>query len=416
MKPIVLSAQLSHETNTFSRTRTTLESFRQRILLEDDEVARNLANTRCEIAAHIAAAAQYGWRLLQPIAAHATPSGRATAATWAYLLGRVLVPCRHPIDGVILALHGAMAVEGEDDAEGALLADLRRRLGPRIPIAITLDLHANVTDRMAENCNLLFAYRTYPHIDQRDVAAEAAAQLDHLMRSGEHSRCVVVRGPMLDGCDHGRTHERGVMTDLLALAAAQAGQRGKDEIVNVAVCAGFPWADIAQAGPSITACGTANPGDLRAAATAVLEVAWARRGESSLVLLPVAEVVRKVQAHPSGLDPIVVADFTDNPGHGAPGDGVRLLAAVVDAALTGVAFAGICDPESVRQCESTGEGRLSNFIWVQKSIRASMALRCTSRRRCCDCPMGTMCAMDRCGPASASTPGRRRSSTCMATA
>ncbi|MGL1784009.1 M81 family metallopeptidase, partial [Vibrio parahaemolyticus] len=73
---------------------------------------------------------RYGWTLVQPIAASATPSGKVTAGCWAELQRLVYAACdTGPLDGVILALHGAMVTETDDDAEGALLEGLRKRLG-----------------------------------------------------------------------------------------------------------------------------------------------------------------------------------------------------------------------------------------------------------------------------------------------
>ena len=79
----VLSAEINHETNTFSVLPTTLESYRTRLYYRDAEIARAMAGTACEIAAHIDAAARHGWRLVQPIATRATPSGKTTAKAWA---------------------------------------------------------------------------------------------------------------------------------------------------------------------------------------------------------------------------------------------------------------------------------------------------------------------------------------------
>ena len=169
----VLSAEIKTETNTFSVLPTTLESFHALLYYRDAEIERAMGGTECEIAAHIDAAERHGWRLVQPIAARATPSGRTTADAWAHLSGAVIKACdQGPFDGVLLALHGAMVTEDQDDAEGDLLRRLRDRLGAAVPIAITLDLHANVSDEMAAFANIILAYRTYPHIDHYEVATE----------------------------------------------------------------------------------------------------------------------------------------------------------------------------------------------------------------------------------------------------
>lgn len=164
----VLTGQIMHETNTFSCLLTGLDAYRARYLHYGDDVAEKLRGTQTEIGGILDSAETYGWTLVHPIAANATPSGKVTAEAWAELKGTLTRAAREdgPFDGIYLALHGAMVAETADDAEGDLLEALREIVGPDVPILATLDLHANVTDRMAANANALIAYRTYPHIDQ----------------------------------------------------------------------------------------------------------------------------------------------------------------------------------------------------------------------------------------------------------
>jgi microcystin degradation protein MlrC len=164
----VLISQIMHETNTFSRLATDLDAYRRRYLLRGDEIAPFFRGTRTEMGALLDAGERFGWQLVPAIAANATPSGTVTAECWDELSGAVIKAARErgPFDGVVLALHGAMVAATADDAEGDLLERLRRVIGPDVPVAITLDLHANVTDKMAAHANAIIAYRTYPHIDQ----------------------------------------------------------------------------------------------------------------------------------------------------------------------------------------------------------------------------------------------------------
>ena len=127
---------------------------------------------------------------------------------------------------MLLHLHGAMVVDRHEDGEGELLARLRHRLGPDVPIVVTLDLHANVTQRMADNANALIAFRTYPHIDQYERAWQGAELLERAMRGEVRPRTVIARRPMLYGLDWGRT-QRGPMAELIARGEAlEAAWRG----------------------------------------------------------------------------------------------------------------------------------------------------------------------------------------------
>lgn len=357
----VLSAQIAHETNTFSVRRTTLDSYRERVLFRGAEVAERLAGTNTEIGAHIDAARHFGWSLVQPIAAHATPSGRTTAEAWAVLSGAVLDACADgPFDGVLLALHGAMVTEDADDAEGDLLGRLRDRIGPDVPIAVTLDLHANVTDAMARHADILVAYRTYPHVDVHDVGMEAAGLLQCAMSGEFRPRTVVARGPLLDGCDFGRTQADGPMDRLLAKAARL--RAGHGELLNISICAGFPWSDIAEAGPSVAVTGVGDEGRWRQVADELMKDVWDMRQETTVRLVGLQDTMaRAVSAGAAGGCPLVIADATDNPGAGGYGDGVTLLRAMIEADLPNAALGCICDPEAVRQCFAAGPGASVNL-------------------------------------------------------
>ena len=310
-----------------------------------------MADTRTEIGAHLDAARRHGWTLVQPVAAHATPSGKTTAEAWAALKGAVLAAAgAGRLDGVLLALHGAMVADGADDAEGDLLAALRELLGPELPIAVTLDLHANVTDAMVRHADITMAYRTYPHIDQYEIATEAADLLQRVMVGEIRPVSTVRRAPLLDGCDHGRT-QGGPMSRLLA--RAQAHVESTHGILAVTVAAGFAWSDIEEAGPSITVVSDGDSAEADRIAEAMIAEVWATRAELTVRPVTVAEAVARADDK-AGL--LVIADTTDNPGGGGYGDGVRLLEGILAAGLEDAAFACIYDPEAAQICHRAGLG------------------------------------------------------------
>lgn len=372
----VLSAQVAHETNTFSIVPTTLEDYRKRLFLLDGEIAPALADTRMEIAAHLAAAKRYGWTLVQPVAAAATPSGKVTAECWAELQRLVYAACETgPFDGVILALHGAMVTETDDDAEGTLLEGLRKRLGETIPIAVTLDLHANVTERMGRLANIVLPYRTYPHIDQYETAFRAAELLQSAMDGTIRPKVFRLQGALLDGCNHGRT-QGGVMSDLLARAADMQAQA--PGLLSVDVCAGFSRADIAEVGPSVQvtydASHNAAEAAARQAAAALQDEMVRRRAEVTVTPLDLPTATKLAAAAATDVAdtrPLVIADFSDNPGSGAYGDGVRLLEALLQAEVRSVLFGVLGDPEAAARCHAAGLGASLDVVVGAKRHPAS---------------------------------------------
>src|SRR5471032_276209 len=191
----VLLAQFMHETNTFSKLQTTLDDYRRRFLVEGPAIVPKFKGTKNEMGGYIDSAVKYGWEPVYAVAANATPSGTLTKETWETIRDIILDAARKAgkLDGICLSLHGAMVTETEDDAEGALLEALRKIVGPDVPIAATLDLHANATVKMAINANALVSYRTYPHIDGYERSVQAAALVQETMAGKKKPRCLLVR-------------------------------------------------------------------------------------------------------------------------------------------------------------------------------------------------------------------------------
>ncbi len=350
--PRVLVAQVMHETNTFSVLPTDEGAYRRRYLVEGPEIVERFRDTNTELGGVVDAAADFGWTLMPAIAANATPSGKVTGACWAKLRDAVLAAADEgPIDGVCLAMHGAMVSETEDDAEGAMLEALRARLGPDVPIALTLDLHANVSDAMAAHANFIVAFQTYPHVDQRERGREAAGLVEAAMRGRIASVCTIGRPATLDGCNHGRTQE-GPMVELECRARAFEREPG---IHVVSVQAGFAWSDVPFAGPSVV---VSHAPEAKASAEAIVDelctYIWETREVTTVSLLPLDRAM--AEAKLEGSAPLVIADATDNPGGGGYADATNLLRAMLDAGLDNAAFASIVDPAAVALGEAAGVG------------------------------------------------------------
>ena len=358
----VLLAQFMHETNTFSKLPTTLEDYRRRFLVEGGAIVPKFKGTKNEMGGYIDSAAKYGWEPVYAVAANATPSGTLTKETWETIRDIILDTAKKAgkLDGICLSLHGAMVTETEDDAEGALLEALRKIVGPDVPIAATLDLHANATIRMATNANALVSYRTYPHIDGYERSVQAAALVQEAMEGKKKPRCLLVQPAMLEGADHGRTTQPGQMRDLLAKADAYEKEPGID-VVSIQV--GFTWSDIPYTGPSI-AVSHEPGGEARAKTIAqtLIDDIWKRRDETNRTTAyrSIADGTAAAKAGVGKKGPLVIADGTDNPGGGGYNDTTPVLQALLDAKVENVAFGTIFDPKAVQQAMKAGVGATIN--------------------------------------------------------
>jgi len=354
----ILIAQAKHETNTFSRLPTDLAAYAKRMLRYGDDIPQAVRGTNSELGGFLEVAERERWRPTFAIAADATPSGRLTAACWTQLKTAILEALERdgPFDGLLLALHGAMVTETTEDGEGDLLGEIRGRIGAGIPVVATLDLHANLSDAMARDANAFVTYRSYPHVDMGARGVEAATLLARALRGEIRPRSLVRRGPQLDGADHGRS-QSGPMVELLARAAQHMREPG---ILVVNVQAGFPWADIRDVGPSIAVSYDANVDGAAARAASIAEqmtgFVWETRREKTIALLSAHAAIARCAGMASDGRPIVLADFSDNPGGGSYGDSTALLKAMVEARIENAAFATIADPEVADIAHRAGRG------------------------------------------------------------
>ena len=146
-----------HETNTFDTKRTPLEAFALQSFFEGDSLLSQLCDSPTPVAGMLRGLDGDGYRAVPLLYAAAMPSGLVTKEAYEALLDNLLnrLTAAMPVDGVLLALHGAMVAEGEDDCGGDLLERVRAVVGPDCPLLCALDMHGNVSPRMINMADLL---------------------------------------------------------------------------------------------------------------------------------------------------------------------------------------------------------------------------------------------------------------------
>ena len=351
----VLIAGFKHETNTFSKLPTDLDAYRKRALHFGEDIRAAYTGTNTEIAGFLDACERYDWEPVLSVVADATPSGRVTREAFDTVSGHILrtideggIP-----DIILLQLHGAMVTEDHDDGESALLALIRENIGRDVPIGVTHDLHANVTDLTAELCDVLVSYRTYPHIDMHETAMRCAGLIARMLAGEIDPVVTVMRGPQLDGVDHGRSTAPGPMRDILALADQLTSEH---DLLSASVNAGFPWADVDYVGPSVIVVADRENKGAEFAADALRHELW--RTREVMTIAPVSAHLAIAEARETGRTgaPFIIADFADNPGGGGYGDATGLLRAMIEADIEDTAFSALYDPQSVAACGAAGAG------------------------------------------------------------
>lgn len=347
----VLTAEFLHESNTFSVRKTGLRQFEIDCLLYGDVAIAARRNANTGLAGALDAAERWGWDIRHVLSAHAEPAGPVTREAYERMTGEIVAAAkREAPDGVLLILHGAMVTEDFEDGEGELLARLRAVLPKGVPIAATLDLHANVTDRMIALAEIWVSYKTYPHVDMRLTAAHAGAILDRAMRREIAPTTLKVSPPMLEEVDSGRT-DRGAM--VARIAEARTWEE-RDDVFAVSINAGFADADILEVGPSVLVTHAGDPAPHRAFAERIAADIWARRRERENRFLTPAEAADAARRFVRRTGPLIIADYADNPGGGAYGDSTELLAALLEVGLDNACFGPIVDPETAAQLHHAG--------------------------------------------------------------
>jgi len=341
---------MEHETNTFSPVPTLLERFGRGGfgVPRGPEVIERFQGTGTGIGAFLDVATEAGWEIASPIAANAAPSGRVDAAAYAEMTGAICDAVEAGCDAVFLDLHGAMVAETTIDGEGTLLGRIRR-IAPDIPIAISLDLHANMTAEIVENCTVLVGYKTYPHLDMYEAGEHAGRLLVRTLAGEINPVMVWGQRPILAQTLR-MGHDDEPMGPLLETARMQEA----NGLLASSVFGGFPLADIWHAGLSVVTIADGDQAAAEAARDDILDAAWAERAEFMFESKPLSETVAEAKAMADG--PIILLDHCDNAASGGTQDTVAVLAEVIAQGLEDVAMFAICDPDAVQQMTAAGVG------------------------------------------------------------
>ena len=356
----VLAASIKHETHAFNRLPTTLAHFKAQQFALADEIPKKYAGVRLEMGGFLDAAKQYGWELHHPVCTFATPGGVVTDEAFEFFLGHLTEGLKKAgtLDGVALALHGSMVTESHDDAEGEILKRVRALVGREVPIAVSLDLHANATEEMAAFADIITTYRTTPHTDMYEAAERAGRLLQRAMKGEIRPSVSLASRPVLSGLDRGRTIAgHGPMIDMLKMVKqAEAEEAG---VLEIGVNAGYAWSDVAFTGPTVLVTGDGQNPAYKNLAERLAEHIWATRGKDTVHLLSMAEAIRiAAEKRPAGSGPLLIGDYTDNPGGGGHGDGTNLIRALIDAGIEDVVVGTMADPESAQVGLKAGIGAI----------------------------------------------------------
>ena len=352
----IVIAQMSHETNTFSPVVSDLARFSpggRGKPLEGDSAKDVFRGTASCMGGYLTVAEACGADITIPVVAGAPPSGPVEDDAYEHIAAKIVGAAANGCDALFLDLHGAMVTRSVEDGEGELLRRIRQ-VNPDVPIAVALDMHANLYEDIVGLSTVIAGYHTYPHIDMYETAELAGRILvDHLQR-GVMPTMSWGNNPMLP-------HIMRQGTDDMPNRALQerAMEMERDGALAVSLFTGFPHADISQAGLSVVVATDNDPdlaGKLR---DELLDQAWADRTDFVYRLEPLEVSVSRAKelgSAPSSEGPVLILDHYDNTASGGTMDTTDVLAEVLRQGIEDVAFCGIFDPDAVERLCSAGVG------------------------------------------------------------
>ncbi len=347
------------ESNHFSPT-TTEADYRKRCYLQGDEITAELAKAAPKLPSEVvgfdAEMKRLGqnWELVPIVVADAEPGGSIDQdffmATLKLMEG--YLRAAGDLDGVYVVSHGAMRATGEFDPDARVYEMVRDVVGKDIPLIATLDLHANVSEPMAMETDVLVAYLTNPHVDQRERAAEAARIMIEMwggMKPYQHFIKVPIAAPTVT-----LLTAEGPYADLINYGQTKVG----DDILNVSVTAGFIYSDSPKCGMSVIVTSRNDPAPAKVLAKDIATRAWADRERFRKQLTPLSDATDRAAA--LGRDPslraCIMADVADNPGGGGSGNTTFVARAFTEAGVDGAFIGLMIDPAVAAQAHEAGEG------------------------------------------------------------
>ncbi len=341
----LIAGGIMHETHTFSVEPTTAATLP---IVRGDECWR-YAGTNHSLGGTIDECRARGIDLVPTMLVDVVSTGRADRASFEELLGELLqrIEAALPADGIVLNLHGAMVAEGFPDAEAEIVQRVRSLVGKATPIAVTLDFHGNIGQGMVDAADIVTTYDTYPHIDAGARAREAVGLLVRMINGEIRPAMALVKPPLLPVPQAQFTAKPPFKT--LFDRAFEMEEKG--EALSVTIAAGFPYADVPEAGVSFLVTTDGDPAKAHQLATELAQLAWSLRDQMIIRNTPPAEAVAEAIAYPDG--PVMLVDVGDNIGGGTPGDGTVLLAELIRQGAQDATMI-VNDPDSVKAAIAAG--------------------------------------------------------------
>ncbi len=356
-QPLIGVAGISHESNSFNANKTVLEDFSPAIGEESaEEFLRVRAKSRTTVSGYVEGARQHGLELYPTLITAATPKGHVTDRAFEALAGEIVARLKDApdLDGVLLALHGAMVTESYPSGDAEVARRVREALGPEMPIIVTHDFHANVTPDIVEHSDVLITYKETPHIDTFERGLQAIGIMARIVRGEVRPTQALAKPPM----NYNIVFQHTKSEPLLPIVEESRRIERSDAVLAVSVSGGYQYADVPWMGPSAIVVTDNDPALAESEARRLADMLWETRGQIRLDEADAERAVRMAMEHEGR--PVVLIDMGDNIGGGTPGDSTFLLDELLGQNAQGWVMV-LADREAYRVAEQAGIGHRFEF-------------------------------------------------------
>ncbi len=350
-RPRIAVAGISHESNSFNPAKTTLADFGDWKQMTPEQFLARAGAGNTIVAGYIEGARQFGMDLYPTLVVGASPKGPVTKDAFETLASEILrrLKAAPPLDGILLAQHGAMVVEGFASGDAELVRRVRAAMGPKMPIVVTHDFHANVTPEIVRDSTALVIFKENPHIDTRERGLQAARIMAGIVTGKVHPVQALAKPQMM----YNIVFQYTKRPPLLPIVDEARRLEQNPKILAVSVSGGYQYADVPQMGPSAVVVTDGDKALAEREAKRLSDMLWATRDRLVLKLPDAAGAVRLAMAEKKF--PVALIDMGDNIGGGSAGDSTFLLAELLRQKAQGWVMV-IADKESVGKAAAAGIG------------------------------------------------------------
>lgn len=344
----MFAASLGTETNTFAPIPTALESFHESFYAPPGQHPEDAKLCTGPVWAARRRARAEGWTLVEGTCTFAEPAGLVSRQAYESLRDEILGQLRAamPVDAVVLGLHGAMVADGCEDCEGDLIERVRAIVGPAVPIGVELDPHCHLTRRRVRNATLIICFKEFPHTDFVARGEEVVALTLRAARGEIRPVMSMVDCRMIGSFPTTLQPMRGFVDRISAM-------EGHDGVLSISLAHGFPYADVPEGGARVLVVMDDRRADGDRLAMVLAEEFFGMRGRTTPDYHTPDAAIDIALAEPGT---VVVADPSDNPGGGAPGDSTVILRRLLERGVQDAAVGPLWDPMAVRLCFMAGVG------------------------------------------------------------